>query len=235
TLGDTDDAFDKALQEVGALTSLTDDHTTHAGYSFNGGGNSFSTFAGLEGIASGFAGYEEEFVLRYDYSFDALTLSLSIEQGVDNSVSDIDDTYSIGVAYDADLGGVALGIGLGYSANDTDFGTGDAEAYGISLDAEIGGIEVVLNYSQTETGTLEIDHYGIGVTYTVDALSLHANYGVFDLETPGSSAEVSGFGLAVNYDLGGGAVVMFGYGSSDVSEVGSDDYETASFGLGLSF
>ena len=38
TLGDTDGAFDWALSEVGALTAITDDHTSHAGYS----GNSWS-------------------------------------------------------------------------------------------------------------------------------------------------------------------------------------------------
>ncbi|MEO1561984.1 MAG: porin [Pseudomonadota bacterium] len=250
TLGDTDDAFDKALQEVGALTALTDDHTTHAGFSFNGGGNSAGLFAGLEGLTSGLGGLEEEFVLRYDYSFDALTLSLSIEQGTGftgtttftilsttfatiTSGEQIDDTFSVGVSYDADLGGFGVGLGLGYSDN-SDLGT----AYGASVAFEVDALEVVLNYTNTELdddfGDVDWNHYGIGVTYTIDALSLHANYGVFDIDASGVD-EITGFGLAANYDLGGGAVVMFGYGSSDFGDNAIEDTSTASFGLGLSF
>ena len=33
-----------------------------------------------------------------------------------------------------------------------------------------------------------------------------------------ADADVDGYGLAVNYDLGGGAVVMLGYGDGDNSD-----------------
>ncbi|MEM9210546.1 MAG: porin [Pseudomonadota bacterium] len=237
TLGDTDDAFDKALQEVGMLTSLTDDHTTHAGFSFNGGGNLVGLFAGLEGFTSGFNGLEEEFVLRYDYSFNEFTFSLSFEQGYEFTGTEVDDTYSVGVAYDGNLGGTDFGLGLGYSDN-SDLGS----AYGISVDFAVADFEVVLNYSFTDldelTSEAEVTHYGIGIGYTIDALSLHANYGVFDIDLDGApDSEISGFGLAANYDLGGGAVVMFGYGHNDLDEDTTtvDDFATFSFGLGLSF
>jgi outer membrane protein OmpU len=59
----------------------------------------------------------------------------------------------------------------------------------------------------------------------MDAISLHANYGEYD-------SGASGFGLAAAYDLGGGASLNLGYGSSDVGGVSSD---TWSFGLAMSF
>jgi outer membrane protein OmpU len=66
------------------------------------------------------------------------------------------------------------------------------------------------------------------MTYTTGALSLHANVGFYD---PAVGASDETYGLAVNYDLGGGAVVMAGYGS----DVGAAGQSTYSIGLGLSF
>ena len=220
TMGDTDGALDKALTEVAFLTAIADDHSTHAGYSGN---------SALDGSGDGQ-------VLRFDYSFDAFTLSVSMEQFDDGVTSD-DDIYGIGGSFSTDLGGTDLSIGLGYQTQDT------VDAIGASVGFGISGFDVVLNYWDLDgPGTAgDVTYMAIGVAYTIDALSFTANYGDFDRD--GSVEDTSGFGIAVNYDLGGGAVVMLGYGDSDYNAGNSQgtggtelfDADTWSIGLGLSF
>ena len=74
-------------------------------------------------------------------------------------------------------------------------------------------------------------HYSLGLGYTTGAISVHANYGKFTGQ--GANPDTKGFGLAAAYDLGGGAVVHFGYGSGKVT--GAATQKTMSLGLGLSF
>lgn len=180
TMGDTDGAFDKVMQEVNfAAGSINDAETTHTGFSGN---------AGLDGTTDGQ-------ILRYDYSFGDFALAVSAEL---DDLGTQDDVYGIGIRYTADFGGTTIGFGLGFQ----DAGTG-GDITGVSIDANFGnGFVAGINYWDT-TGN---DHTAIGVGYTMDALSIGVNYGEF-----GTGAD--GFGLAVNYDLGGGAVVQFGYGS----------------------
>jgi len=65
---------------------------------------------------------------------------------------------------------------------------------------------------------------------------VQANYGAYDI----GALTIDGWGLVANYDLGGGAVVMAGYGTGDVAagnEIGGlyGSEDTFSVGLGLSF
>ncbi len=199
TLGDTDGAFDWALQEIGMGTTLTDDHTTHAGYNGN---------SGLDGSYDGQ-------VLRYDNTFGDFGVAISAELD-DTAVGD--PAWGIGVKYNAALGGVNLGLGLGFQDN------GANDIWGVSIDAKMdSGFRAILNYSDHSTTGA---YTGIGLGYTMDALLVTVNYGTYDLSGN------DGYGLAVNYDLGGGAVVMAGYGNSSVGGV---DTNTWSLGLGLSF
>lgn len=217
TLGDTDGAFDWAMQEVGIGSALTDDHTTHAGFNFNSGFDGVNTLAGQ---SSGQ-------VLRYDNTFGDFGVALSAE--IDDNAAGaggIDSTiWGIGVKYNAALGGVDLGLGLAYQD------AGPADLWGLSVDAKFGGgFRTILNYSKASAGALSVTHTGIGVGYTMDALTVSANWGQFD---PSIGAKSDGYGLAVNYDLGGGAVVMAGYGSGSAG--GAPSINTWSVGLGLSF
>jgi len=202
TMGDTDGAFDFAMTETGMGTAMTDDHTSHAGYSGNSGHD---------------GGYEGQ-VLRYDYSFGQAAVAVSLE--MDDSGADGDNVIGLGGTYDA---GVAK-IGLGYQDDGTD------AIMGLSVSGEASGFQYVANYSDLDSaGT----HMGVGVGYTTGALMVHANYGVFETD---AGVETDGFGAAVNYDLGGGAVVMAGYGSDvDGDADGTYDGDQFSFGLGLSF
>lgn len=213
TLGEIDGAFDKRLKEVAlAGGSITDDETAHAGY--NGNGN--------------FDGTEDNQILRYDYSFGDFGFSLSMEQN--NNGASGDDIYALGVSYDMDMAsGIALGFGLGYqTGGDVDF-----DAIGVSIYADFGnGFEAALNYTDYDDAVGgDGTHIGVGVAYTMDAFTFALNYGEYDYDAAG--ADSSGYGMVVNYDLGGGAVVQFGYGSSDL-EVGADT-DTYSLGIAMSF
>ena len=201
TMGDTDGAFDWALQEAAIGGSIADDHTAHAGYNGN---------AGLDGTYDGQ-------IARYDYSFGDFAVGLSAEID-DTGVGDT--VIGVGFKWSTDLGGVDLGVGLGYQeANDSDIA-------GISLDASFaGGFRGILNYSTRDDAGVDTDHIGLALGYTMDALTVAVTYGNFDT----AGVDVDGWGLAVDYDLGGGAELQFGYGDSD----GGTD--TWSFGVAMSF
>ena len=153
------------------------------------------------------------------YIITALVLAAGFgaSTSVNAEISEKDFSASIEKYLQSDAG--VAKIGLGYQDDGTD------AIMGVSVSGEASGIKYVANYSDLDSaGT----HMGVGVGYTTGALMLHANYGVFETV---AGVETDGFGAAVNYDLGGGAVVMAGYGS-DMDGAGSEQY---SVGLGLSF
>ncbi len=150
TLGDTDGAFDWAMQEVGIGSAIIDDHTTHAGFAFN---------SGLDGSAGGN-------VLRYDNTFGDLSVAVSAE--LDAAAGD--DALGFGVKYNAALAGVDLGLGLGFQDN------GVVDGWGVSVDAKFAnGLRAIVNHS--DGGGVE--HTGLGLGYTSGALTVSANYGEF--------------------------------------------------------
>ncbi|MCZ8334331.1 MAG: porin [Rhodobacteraceae bacterium] len=231
TMGDTDGALDWAVADADALTSIADDHTGHL-YFFG---------------ANGLDGSHDDQVARYEYSFGDFAAAISYEQANNNTAGTLqDDNVAIGATYKMDMGGTALSFGIGYQSGSQDAAGGDAvftngDVIGISVKAELaGGFTAALGYTSTDYDALgvnglasdevDFDHTGLGLTYTTGALSLHANVGMFD---PAVGASDETYGLAVNYDLGGGAVVMAGYGSDTSAAVGNQS--TYSIGLGLSF
>ncbi|SMX46343.1 porin [Actibacterium lipolyticum] len=198
TMGDTDGALDWAMQEVNLVGgSIADDETAHDGFNGNGG---------LD------AAYDGQ-VLRYDYSFGSFGVAASLE--TDDSGAG-DPIFGLGVKYDADLGGIGIGFGLGYQAAE------DVDVIGVSVDADFGnGFVAGINYSELNSDVAGADdsHMGIGFGYESGAYGVGINYGEYD-----SGAD--GFGIAATYDLGG-AVVQFGYGS--------DTDDTYSLGVAMSF
>jgi outer membrane protein OmpU len=218
TMGDTDGALDWAVQDAGSLTSLGDDHTTHVAY-----------FA-----AGGFDASQDNQVVRYEYSFGDFGVAVSLEQADNGSslAGTVDDNMGIGATYSMDMSGTALKFGLGYQSGSNGVTNGDV--WGVSVGAELaGGISGMIGYTDTSLDGAGNDFstLGLGVTYASGPLSVHANYGEIDNEV---GADADSYGLAVNYDLGGGAVVMAGYGSDvDAGAVGNQSQY--SIGLGLSF
>lgn len=218
TLGETDGAFDWALSEIYAGTSISDDHSTHAGSYW---------FTGLD------ATYDNQ-IMRYEYSFGDFGAALSAEMD-DTGVGDTN--YALGGKWSGTMGGMDVGVGVGYQDN------GVNSVWGLSASAAMAnGFSVALGYADLDgtsdavgNGVLSDSWMGIGVAYTTGALTVGANYGKYDATVAGVS-DPSGWGLVANYDLGGGAVAMAGYGASDNGVNGNGHGDaTWSVGLGLSF
>lgn len=219
TMGDTDGALDWAVADAGALSSMGDDHTTHIAY-FN---------------ANGFDGNHDGQIVRYEYSFGDFAAAISLEQAANGANTPADDNIGIGATYSLDLGATDLKFGLGYMAGDATAGAatnnGDVVAASLTVASETG-VTGVIAFSTTSfdnPALADVDRFGLGLTYTTGALSVHANYG--DVEQ--GAVSFDSYGLAVNYDLGGGAVVMAGFGSDVAAAAG--DQNQYSIGLGLSF
>lgn len=250
TLGDTDGAADWAMSEVAMGTAITDEGTTHVGYSGNSLGD----------------GKYDDQVLRYEYAFGDFGVALSVEHddgdspvtsnnGTPNNVNDDfdvnpsgdgDPIIGLGAKYATELSGVALSFGLGYQTGEdrfvvngnsatTAYAYEGFEAYGVSAKAELeAGFSIVLNYSTfdyDDSDADDFDHMAIGLGYEMGALLLHANYGKFDYD--GGTEDQDGYGLIANYDLGGGAILAAGY-ASDVSDADGDQNQF-SLGMSLSF
>lgn len=211
-MGDTDGALDAAMQEVAlAGGSIRDDETEHAGYNGN----------------SGLDGDEDGQVARVSYSFDAFTGHFSVE--IDDSGDD-DPIYGLGVRYSGDLGGLTLGVGLGYQTQED-----KSSLVGISLDTKFAnGLSAAVNYTEEDDEIGEDgDHWAVGVGYSMNALSIGVNYGEYT-DFGNSDTTATGFGLAATYDLGGGLAAHVGYGSSD-PDGDDNDYDSFSLGLSMSF
>jgi outer membrane protein OmpU len=231
TMGDTDGALDWALTEAGNVGnpgSINDDETSHAGY-----------------VGSYLDGGNDGQILRWDYSFGDFGVAVSVEDdnggraaaGDDEILGTADDEelggevgYAIGLRYNLDLGGttVALGIGHQEAASNADGAT--ASATGISATANFaGGFSAGIVYADwdddDDAANGPDSNYGIGLGYTTGAFTIHANYGEVEFD---DGTDVDGFGVAAAYDLGGGAVVHFGYRDDDA-------IDSFSLGLGLSF
>lgn len=222
TMGDTDGAFDFALTEVAlAGGSLNDAETGHAGYNGN---------SGLDG------NYDGQ-VVRYDHSVGDFSFAVSVEADDDNIPATANDgnvgdpIFGIGVKYSGDLGGTTVGVGLGYQTG----GPGaNSEAVGLSLNASMdNGLSLGLNYSDVNDNGSDFTHVGIGLGYTMDALAVGINYGQFDHSATSTGMDADGFGLAVAYDLGGGAAIQFGYGTGTVT--GASSIDSYSLGVSMSF
>jgi len=208
TMGDTDGASDWALTETAIGGSMADDHTIHAGYSGN----------------STLDGNEDGQILRWDYSLGAVGVGVSLEQAADGAASTDDDIVQVGLKYSMDMGGSTVNLGVGF-ADAGNQGAGDSDHVALSLAmTTTGGLTGVVNFTDGSKSGADSSHLALGLGMTMDALTVGVNYGEF--ETGGVSA--SGVGLAVNYNLGGGAVFQVGYSDGE----GTD---TMSVGLALSF
>lgn len=210
TMGDTDGAFDWAMQEVGIGGTLNDDHTSHPGFSGN---------SGLDGAIDGQ-------VARYDYSFSGFSFAVSAE--VPNAAAG-NVVYGVGAKYT--FSGISAGdinVGVAYQ------GQGAVSIYGASIDASLsGGFRGILNYSRRDGGApaADFNHYGIGLGYTMNAVTVSANYGSMTFD---NGTVNDGYAIVANYDLGGGAVLQAGYANGSVAGVTAGN-ERYSFGLSMAF
>jgi len=242
TLGETDGAYNWGLGFIYSGTSLRDDHSSHAGAYW---------FTGLDGS------YDDQ-IARYEYSFGDFGVAVSAELDDDETtaqgsspVANGDTVFGVGGKWASNINGMDIAVGVGYQDN------GDFEIWGVSGSIALPmGISIAAGYADLDgfvshyassngfDATAD-SWYGVSVAYQTGALLVSANYGAYDTESingTATSSDLEGFGVVANYDLGGGAVVMAGYGYSDVpsslGNIGSfngNGEETWSLGLGLSF
>jgi outer membrane protein OmpU len=233
TMGDTDGALDKANAEVAALTTIADDHSTHAGY--NGG-----------------AGLDSGDILRYDTTAAGFGLSASIGQSdvaVANDVMGYGITTTLGTvavsaAYQADnvqditavsaktsIGGLTITANYSEATMAATPAVAAVTAVAFSRNATTGVLTGAVAADAVAAINNSYEHSAIGLAYTVSGVNLHANYGSYDYD---DGTQADGYGLAANYGLGGGATVMVGYGNGNARNA-TADVSTFSLGLGLSF
>jgi outer membrane protein OmpU len=214
TLGDTDGALDWAMTDIGNIRnpgSIADDETAHAAY-----------------IGSYLDGRYDGQILRYNYSFGDFGVAVSVEQ---DDMGVLDDGFAVGFKYSMDMGGVGIDFGLGYQEVSLITAV-DLDALGLSVVGNFGDFSAGINYVEFSSDDLseDGDYLGFGVGYSANGLSVHANYAEAEAST---GDEVDGFGLAVAYDLGGGASIKGGYGSGTVNS--DPSFDTWSLGMALSF
>ncbi len=217
TMGDTDGALDWALADMdGGMTSIADDHTSHIAW-FGG--------SDLDGEGDGQ-------VVRYENTFGDFGFAISAEQG-DEGVGAVDDTFGVGLKYTANFGGTDVALGLGYQEADDG---GKYSAVGVSAAATLaGGFGAKLGYMSFDDSNWD-NKVGVELSYVSGPIGVAVNYGKVELSPgfvapDGVSDNFDSWGAVANYDLGGGAKVMFGYGS-DMTGLDDDQW---SLGLGLSF
>ncbi len=217
TMGDTDGAFDAAMQEVNVVGgSINDAETSHAGFNGN---------AGLDGDAL----YDAQ-VATFQYSAASFTGYASVM--LDDAGTN-DPVFGIGAKYATDLGGASVTVGLGYQSNGMS-GATKRDVWGVSAKAAMtNGITGAVNYSVANSGPTETKHTGIGVGYSMNNIGLGLNWGQYDVTGGGKRA---GYGLAATYDLGGGMVAQFGYGANtDHTTAANADDSLWSLGVAMSF
>lgn len=224
TLGEIDGAFDWALSEIYSGTSIQDDHSTHAGAYF---------FTGLDGI------YDNQ-IARYEYSFGDFGIAGSVELD-DSNDPNKDTNYAIGGKWASNISGFDVAAAVAYQDNS------DYQLWGVSGSVAMSnGLSVSAGYADldgTDDGVgngIPVDSwYGIGAAYTTGPITVAGNYGRYDAVSSYAGSDPKGWGVVANYDLGGGAVAMAGYGnSSGGNGAGSGNGhgdETWSVGLGMSF
>jgi outer membrane protein OmpU len=246
TIGDTDGAYDWAMIEVARGTSIADDHSSHSGYNGNAedGDRNFNAYDGqnaryeysfgdfavavsaqLDGTGSG--DIINPLWVRGDPSTGPRLISAFGESSGLNAAPYGDPLMSIGGKYNGEFAGGAFGLGVAYS-----YINSDNDLWGISGKFDIAGFLTNASYSSGTIVGVDATHWGVGLGYQMDALLVQANYGLYDID---GLDEIDGYGLVMNYDLGGGAVVMVGYGNGDLESGNGNGSETWSAGVGLSF
>ena len=250
TMGDTDGAMDARMPEMGfGAGSLNDDHTNHIGFDDGDGNLLLGTDSGMSQDGNG-----DGQIARLDYAYDAFVFSVSVEQGnngagrytlASNPLGlpaaaiaagySSDTIYGLGASYSRDYGGVAINAGLAFqSQNDVANSLGFAMTAGFSNGLTVGATMSKTEFEDQYETTFGLSdealtHVGLGVGYEMNNIGLNVNWGKYEYD----GNEVSGYGMAANYDLGGGLVAQLGYGYSDFG--GGVDSDTYSLGLRMDF
>ncbi|MCU4651650.1 porin [Roseibacterium sp. SDUM158016] len=246
--------------------SIADDETAHAGFNGNAGLDgsqdgqvlrydyAFGDFTFAASVEQSNQGDGTRYIAGVgvvDGEEDTWGVGVAYTVDLGTGTVDLGLGYQTGTIYFDGDAPATFGVAYTdarYSANDI---IADANIWGLSANYAMDGLTVGFSYMDWDISSTNVlragwagsgaatpftsaQQYGLGAAYEWDAWTFAANYGHF--ETNGVGIEQSGYGLAVNYDLGGGAVIQFGYGNSDFNAAaGSADYSSYSLGLAMSF
>ncbi|WP_223631863.1 porin [Rhodobacter sp. TJ_12] len=161
----------------------------------------------------------------YEYSAGAFSLAASMDDGVNNATSTkVNQTYAIAGAYT--FGNYT--VGLGYEVIDyTAAGVANTTQLELAGVATFGNTDVKAYYADQEDGVVD-SALGVSVASTFGATTVAGYVQKVDFVAPG---DVTWYGLGVDYDLGGGAVLSGAIQDDDVT--GSDP--VANFGVRFNF
>jgi outer membrane protein OmpU len=216
TIGDTDGAFDARIAETdGPAGSIADDHTTHAGFSSDGG---FSPAeAGSDPIYfDPTGGPNNDGEVRQDGNFNPQT-DVLIQPGSSGS----DDGPGLGLDgfYDGQVARVDYAFsGATFSLSTEIDDLGDSSpiwGLGVSYDAELAGITLgfglgyqwVSDYSTPDDGDVDSDVWGASISadfaagfsgvvkYAAQSFSDDVTIGGVDAD------EITHFGIGVGYEM----------------------------------
>ena len=231
TMGDTDGALDWALKDIGLGSSLADAHTAHLGYVGN-------DFVDSEDGDGQIARYDYSFG---DFAF-GLSADIADEGGKDILAAGAKYSVSLPVmrlgvgvgwqqrAHDRNLfdaNGNPVAPAPNLNDPNVPYEGEVADAFGVSLDAMFdNGFQIGLNWADMGDGPedfnfdgvevnnlLPEEFVGIGVAYAMDDWTFAANWGRISEGAPKHTLQ-EGYGIVVNYDLGGGAEIQLGYSHS---------------------
>lgn len=186
----------------------------------------FSVIAAYQGEDTNFGLTDDAFGLTGMATFAGAKVTLSY--------ATMGDADSIGVAASYPFGPVT--VGASYAANDT--GSLEADVYGVYAEYKQGDIWGKAYYDHVESGSIEAGIFGVRGSYTMSDLKLFAAVEVND------QADTTAYVIGGEYDLGGGAALLFSHGDDDVagnanSDVAdwNDDYDDYNEGttVALSF
>ena len=181
---------------------------------------------GVDDIAESFTGDSdgrETHDVNYTYSGGALTAAISAHIGADGQ----GDGYAVGLKYDF---GDAY-VGIGYN-DDNVQAAAVTSLYAGGTFGAIGVKAMVSEWDPDGAGN-NLNAYGLHVDYTVDALTLSAQYSTSELVNPISLNDYEAFGIGAAYDLGGGASVVGGV--AQITDYDRDDETVWEAGLSFEF
>ncbi|MEF3048046.1 porin [Pseudotabrizicola sp. L79] len=168
--------------------------------------------------------------VNYTYSVNGLTFSMSGRLNEGFSPVNTTDSYAVGFKYSTDMYYVGLGhaqhdaaytIGSEFGALAGVAGTFDSKVTSLYAGADISGIKVAGLYAKGDhdvyngagvlLGTVKSDSFGLNASYTMDAITVSAGYGMSDFKVAGTKVmQEESYGLGASYDLGGGASIKGG-------------------------
>lgn len=157
---------------------------------------------GVDNVAETFTGDSagrQSHDVNYTYSGGPLTLGASTHIGAAGE----GDAYAVGAKYTF---GDAY-VGLGYNDDNTSINAGTVAS--VYAGGKFGAIGVNAMWSEwnPDAAGANLNAYGVYMTYSMDALTVMAEYADSDLATDAA------YGLGASYDLGGGASVVGGVAS----------------------